>query len=198
MAPPTPLGSPDTDRAEAAFREFIAALGLDPLHPELKDSPKRAARVWLETLTAGHHQSLDLRPADRIDAGEGRGNPVLALDVPLMCVCPHHLLPARGHAHLAYIPKDHIVGFGVLFRWVETTSRRLILQEDLAQLLANTLWTGLEPLAVAVQLELEHGCIGAEQLSHAPTRIVTQAQRGPERQVESLVRSIDAKVRPGE
>jgi GTP cyclohydrolase I len=81
-------------------------------------------------------------------------------------MCPHHLLPYEGWAHVAYRPKDGVVGFGRLAALVDCFAHRLILQEELAREVARSLSRILGSPATACLIEADQKCLqlrGAEQ-----------------------------------
>src|SRR5689334_1018882 len=97
-APKSRSPAVDLPRAEAAIRDLLLALGLDLDRPELDGTPRRVAESWSSRLLEGHRR--DPREAlGKTFASKGRGA-VVAAEIPFISMCPHHLLPLRGVAHL--------------------------------------------------------------------------------------------------
>ena len=112
------------------------------------------------------------------DAGNRPGELILLRDIDFRSVCEHHLLPFVGVAHLAYLPRDRVVGLGKLPRVVETLASRPQLQERLTEQIADAIETGLDALGVLVVLDAVHGCVTARGARQARSSTVTVATRG--------------------
>ena len=98
---------------------------------------------------------------------------VVELDIPIISHCSHHLAPIIGVAHIAYIPKDRIVGLSKLNRMVEKYARRLQVQERLTTQIASELSTRLGAHGVGVQIVAEHMCVSTRGVRHHGARTVT-------------------------
>ena len=88
----------------------------------------------------------------------GRGL-VAVTGIDFHSVCPHHLLPSRGLAHVAYVPGGRVVGFGQLARLVDALAHRLVLEEDLARQVAEALMVHAGARGAACVLEAEQMCL---------------------------------------
>jgi GTP cyclohydrolase I len=108
-------------------------------------------------------------------------------------MCPHHLVPYRGVAHLAYLPHGKLVGFGRLSDLVECFTRRLTLQERATHQIAEALWRGLGALGAGCVLEAEHLCLALPGERHDQSAVVTSAFVGQMRDRPDLkARLLDA------
>ena len=167
----------DPDRAEAAVRELLAAIGEDPDRDGLAETPARVARMWHEVLS-GTSEDPDqhLTRTFEIEHDEM----VLVRDIPFTSVCEHHLLPFSGVAHVAYLPgtTGRFTGLSKLARLVEGYSRRLQVQERLTSQLADAMSQMLEPVGVLVVVEAEHSCMSIRGVRKPGTKTVTTAVRG--------------------
>ena len=99
----------DHDRAAAAIRELLLAIGEDPEREGLRETPGRVARMYAETLAG-----LRLRAEDVLTTtfDIGHDEMVLVKDIEVYSLCEHHLVPFHGVAHVGYIPSEqgHITG----------------------------------------------------------------------------------------
>ncbi len=167
----------DHERAEAAVRELLAAIGEDPAREGLRDTPARVARAWAE-LTAGLHQ----RPEDVLTTtfDIGHDEMVLVRDIELWSMCEHHLVPFTGVAHVGYIPAEtgKITGLSKLARLVDVYAKRPQVQERLTTQIADALMDILEPRGVIVVIEAEHLCMTMRGVRKAGARTITSAVRG--------------------
>ncbi|MBN9435121.1 MAG: GTP cyclohydrolase I FolE [Bosea sp.] len=174
---PRTLERPSAAEAEAAVRTLIAYAGDDPAREGLIETPARVAKAFRE-FYAGYEED----PAailDRVfDEAGGYDDLVLLRDIPFHSHCEHHMVPFIGKAHIAYYPKDGVVGLSKLARLVDAYARRLQMQERLTQQIANAIQEGLEARGVAVMLEAEHHCVSMRGARKAGVSTVTTAFTG--------------------
>jgi len=176
---PAPADVPpfDHERAAAAVRELLIAIGEDPDREGLKDTPARVARAY-EELTAG----LRLAPTDVLTTtfDLGHDEMVLVRDIELWSMCEHHLVPFTGVAHVGYIPAEtgKITGLSKLARLVDIYAKRPQVQERLTTQIADALVAGLDARGVIVVIEAEHLCMTMRGVRKAGARTITSAVRG--------------------
>lgn len=186
----TPRANVDLDRAAAAVRELLAAIGEDPDRGGLIDTPGRVARSYAELLGGyaedpGEH----LERQFEVDHDEM----VIVRNIAFSSMCEHHLLPFIGTAHIAYIPGAHgrVCGLSKLARVVDGYSRRLQVQERLTVEIADTIMQRLEASGVLVVMEAEHMCMSIRGAMKPGSSTTTSAVRGilktqPETRAEAL------------
>ena len=137
----------DHERAAAAVRELLIAIGEDPEREGLRDTPLRVARAYAE-LTAGMRQV----PSDVLTTtfDLGHDEMVLVRDIELWSMCEHHLVPFTGVAHVGYIPSDagKITGLSKLARLVDVFAKRPQVQERLTTQIADALVSGVDERVV--------------------------------------------------
>lgn len=172
-------GAPlDTARIEAAVAEILAAIGEDPAREGLAQTPQRVAEAYREFFSGvGVDPVTHLSDSVPLEAAN-LGELVLLRDIEFRSMCEHHLLPFTGVAHVAYVPRERVVGLGRLPRVVDTLASRPQLQERLTEQIADALQSGLDPLGVLVVLEAAHGCVTARGTRQAHSSAVTMATRG--------------------
>ena len=167
----------DVPRAEAAVREFLAAIGEDPNREGLLDTPGRVARAAVE-MYAGLQQSASdvLSRTFEIDHDEL----VIVRDIPVYSVCEHHLLPFHGEAHIGYIPAPNgrVTGLSKLARLVDVFARRPQVQERITTQVADSLVDHLGAQGVIVVIEAEHLCMSMRGVRKPGARTITSAVRG--------------------
>ncbi|GAB3357721.1 GTP cyclohydrolase I FolE [Modestobacter lapidis] len=173
-----PVVSPiDRDRAEAAIRELLIAVGEDPDRPGLQDTPARVARAYAETFGGLHVDPLAVLATT---FEEDHDELVLVRDIPMYSTCEHHLVPFHGVAHLGYIPGEdgRVTGLSKLARLVDLYARRPQVQERMTRQIADAMVEGLKPRGVLVVIEAEHLCMAMRGIRKPGSRTVTSAVRG--------------------
>ena len=166
-------GAPlDRERAEAAARDLLDALGIDTEEESIAETPRRMVDVYRELLTPIHFNATTF-PNDG-----GYDELVVARAIPFHSLCEHHLLPFIGVAHIAYLPGERIIGLSKLARVVELFARSVQVQERLTTQIANWIERELRPKGVGVVLEAEHMCMSLRGVQKAGASTVTSALLG--------------------
>lgn len=170
-------GAFDQERAEAAVRELLIAVGEDPDRDGLRDTPARVARAYAEVFR-GLHMTADEVLTTTFDLGHDEM--VLVKDIELYSTCEHHLVPFHGVAHIGYIPNENgrITGLSKLARLVDVFAKRPQVQERLTTQIADSLMRILEPRGAIVVLEAEHLCMSMRGVRKPGARTTTSAVRG--------------------
>lgn len=153
-----PDASPED--AARAISDFLDAMGLpqDVRRSEaLALTPRRVTEAWLGDLVDGYRRDPAAILADAIPSRKRDLVAVTGID--FHSICPHHLLPSRGVAHVAYVPGDRIAGFGQVVQLVDALAHRFVLQEDLARNVAEALVRHLGARGAACILDAEQLCM---------------------------------------
>ena len=176
VAPPS-VSDPEKVRVIARhMRGIIEALGLDPADPNLKETDERVAKMYLEMfhgLAEGAEPKVTVFPNE-----EHYTAMVMEKDIPFYSMCAHHFVPFYGHAHVAYIPNERIVGLSKIPRIVEFYARRPQLQERLTEQVAGFMAEKLGPQGVMVVIEARHLCVEMRGVKKPGASTVTSAIRG--------------------
>lgn len=183
----------DLGRAQAAVREFLAAIGEDPDRPGLARTPERVAEAALELfggtgvdpvapLAGARFPVADTAAPSGAAVGGAEAatvsQPVVLRDLAFRSMCEHHLLPFSGRVHLAYVPSGSIVGFGRLHTLLETLSARPTLQERLGDELVDAMMTALDARGALAVIEASHACAGLRGSRQQAGVVVTVSARG--------------------
>ena len=157
-------------------RALLAELGEDPTREGLARTPERVERS-LKFLTAGYDADVDSVLNGALFAVD-YSEMVIVKDVDFYSLCEHHLLPFFGKCHVAYVPRDKVIGLSKIPRLVEVFSRRLQVQERLTNQIADTIRHSIDPLGVAVVLEATHLCMSMRGVQKQNSTAVTSAMLG--------------------
>lgn len=169
----------DRSKMEEAVRLFLEACGLDLEDPNIRDTPRRVAQAWAEEFLDGYDKSAREVLGDFYEERKPEADEmVVVTSIDFQSMCPHHLLPYRGIAHVAYLPAGKIVGFSRLARLVDVCSHRLILQETLAREIAESIERELDAEGAAVILEAEQSCMTIRGERRSSARTFTEAFSG--------------------
>jgi len=165
----------DLERIQAATRELLVAVGVDPDAEGVLETPRRIAEMYAEVFSG-----MWMDPAAFLEVGfdEAHDEMVILRDIPFYSMCEHHLLPFHGAAHVGYIPDGRVVGVSKLARVVEGFARRPQLQERLTGQIADCIMNALRPDGVAVVVEAEHLCMTMRGVRKPGSKMVTSAVRG--------------------
>jgi GTP cyclohydrolase I len=165
-----------TARIAASYQSILRELGQDAGREGLARTPERVAKA-LQFLTHGY----GLDPAAILNSAKFREDyqqMVLVRDIEIYSLCEHHLLPFFGKAHVAYIPKEHIVGLSKIPRVVDAFARRLQVQERLTTQIRDCIQETLEPYGVAVVIEAQHMCMTMRGIQKQHSVATTSAFTG--------------------
>jgi len=146
------------EQIEKYFREIMRVLGLDLYDDSLVDTPKRVAKMYVNEIFWGLNPD-NFPKCTVISNKMGYDEMVIEKDITLMSNCEHHFVTIDGKAHIAYIPKDKVLGLSKMNRIVEYFARRPQVQERIAEQVYHALSFILGTEDVAAVIEGVHYCV---------------------------------------
>ena len=146
------------DEAEKAVKTILKYIGESPGREGLVDTPKRVIKAFNEYFS-GYGENPEEYLSKTFGDVEGYDDMVVEKNISVSSHCEHHMAPIVGTAHVAYIPKDRVVGLSKLARVVEVFSKRLQTQERLTMQVAQALMKSLDAKGVAVTIDAAHQCM---------------------------------------
>lgn len=153
------------------FGEIMKELGLDLTDDSLSGTPYRFGKMYVKELFYGLNPANKPRLAT-FQNKYGFQKMLIEKNISLDSTCEHHFLPITGNAHIAYIPKDKVIGLSKINRLVDYYSHRPQVQERLCVQILNDLQNTLETEDVIVVINAKHLCVtsrGIEDKSSSTT-----------------------------
>ena len=161
---------------EAAITKVLELVGEDPQREGLLKTPSRVAKAF-DFLTEGYRQD----PKEILNQAlftSSNDEMVLVRDIEFYSMCEHHMLPIIGRAHVAYIPDGKVVGLSKIPRIVNVFARRLQIQEQMTEQIADAISETIKPKGVAVVLHARHMCMEMRGVEKINSTTVSSALRG--------------------
>ena len=182
----------DQKKIQEAVKLLLEGIGEDVNREGLKETPARVARMYQE-LCAGMEQS----PKEHLSKvfSCDNENVVIEKDITFYSTCEHHLMPFYGKVHIAYIPNGRVVGISKLARTVEVYARRLQIQEQMTNQIAEAIEEYLGAKGVYVMVEAEHMCMSARGIKKPGSKTITFAAKGVFQENEALRQEITMLVK---
>ena len=163
--------------AEEAFIKILQWIGEDPSREGLLETPKRVAKAFKEYFKGYKEDPKEILSKTFGDVN-GYDDMVIQKNISVQSHCEHHMAPIIGVAHVAYIPKDRVVGLSKLARVVEVFSKRLQTQERLTMQIATTIMESLDAKGVAVSIDSTHQCMTMRGIKKEQATTVTNYYLG--------------------
>ncbi len=161
---------------EQAITKVLELIGEDPKREGLLKTPSRVAKAF-DFLTEGYQQD----PKEILSQAlfsTSNDEMVLVRDIEFYSMCEHHMLPIIGRAHVAYIPDGKVVGLSKIPRIVNVFARRLQIQEQMTEQIADAITGSINPKGVAVVLHARHMCMEMRGVEKVNSTTVSSALRG--------------------
>jgi len=158
------------------IKRLLEEIGEDPNREGLLKTPERVEET-MRFLTSGYKEDIEKIMNGAIFK-ESCDEMVIVKDIELYSICEHHILPFFGKCHVAYLPKDKIIGLSKIPRIVDTFSRRLQVQERLTNQVATAIQKYLDPLGVAVVIRAHHLCMMMRGVQKQNSVAVTSCMLG--------------------
>ena len=162
---------------EYYFAQILEELGLDLTDDSLSGTPYRVAKMYVKELFYG----LDPKNKPKIslfDNKYGYGKMLVEKNISLDSLCEHHFLPINGYAHVAYIPKDKVIGLSKINRVVDFYAHRPQVQERLSLQILNELKETLQTEDVMVMISAKHLCVSQRGIKDKESSTTTLEYSG--------------------
>ncbi len=169
-------GGFDAPAFEQAVADLLKACGVAPDGAHTGRTAKRVCELWQKRLLGGY----ELDPAEALGDGfeDARRDMVIIRGIAIHGVCPHHLVPFRGVAHVAYLPGGRLHGFGRIARLVDAIGHRFTYQEWMTRDIVDALMTHGKASGAACVIEAEQLCLLLGEDRRGDERVITQAYGG--------------------
>lgn len=166
----------NNEKFENAVKTMMKHVGEDPNREGLLDTPERVRKSF-EFIYGGYKENPDdiLKKALFTSSNDEM---VLVKDIEFYSTCEHHLLPIIGRVHVAYIPDGKVVGLSKIPRVVNVFARRMQIQEQLTEQIADAIMNAIEPKGVAVVIQARHMCMEMRGVEKINSTTTSSALRG--------------------
>jgi GTP cyclohydrolase I len=173
---PLDTGVRDESRLAGLYQEILEGVGEDVRREGLLRTPQRAAKA-IAFLTQGYREDLDAIINGAVFSSLN-SEMVIVRDIELYSLCEHHVLPFFGKAHVAYLPDGKVIGLSKIPRIVDMYARRLQIQENLTQQIAECVQSVTGAKGVAVIIDAKHMCMMMRGVSKQNSGLTTSAMLG--------------------
>ena len=166
------VAKPSREEAMEAVKTLISWAGDDPSREGLIETPKRVVNAY-EEFFAGYGQDASKVLGKTFEDVNGYDDIVFLIDINIESHCEHHMVPIAGNAHVAYLPKDKVVGISKLARVIEIFAKRLQTQETMTMQIINTIDEALDPYGTAIMIDAKHQCMTTRGINKPNVSTVT-------------------------
>lgn len=158
------------------FKEILIGIGEDVARPGLVKTPERALEA-MRFLTSGYKEKLPDIVNDALFPSKN-ADMVIVKDIEFYSLCEHHVLPFFGRAHVAYIPRKHVIGLSKIPRLVDVFARRLQIQETLTHQIGECILEATQADGVAVITEAQHMCMMMRGAQKQQAKLISSSYMG--------------------
>lgn len=161
---------------ENAIKTMMFYVGEDPSREGLIKTPQRVRKSY-EFIFGGYREN----PKEILESAlftSTNDEMVLIKDIEFYSTCEHHLLPIIGKAHIAYIPDGKVVGLSKIPRVVDVFARRMQIQEQLTEQIADAIMQSINPKGVGVVIQARHMCMEMRGVEKINSTTTSSALRG--------------------
>lgn len=173
------------EKIKPLFKEIMEVLGLDLTDDSLEDTPNRVAKMYVNEIFWGLEYD-NFPKATTVDNKMNYDEMVVERDITVRSNCEHHFVTIDGFAHIAYMPKDKVLGLSKLNRITDFFARRPQIQERLTAQIAHALMYILETEDVAVIVDATHHCVKSRGIKDSNSSTVTSFVGGKFREDPAL------------
>lgn len=166
----------EEQRFEEAIKFVLDYVGEDTTREGLEKTPARVRKAY-EFMCQGYKQD-PIKILNSALFSTTNDEMVVVKDIEFYSMCEHHMLPIIGKAHVAYIPDGKVVGLSKIPRIVNVFARRLQIQEQMTEQIADAISEAINPKGVAVVLDARHMCMEMRGVEKINSTTVTSALRG--------------------
>ncbi len=158
------------------IKQILEGLGENPARDGLARTPQRVDQA-LKFLTSGYKMDVQ-KVVNGALYDVKYDEMVVVKDIEFFSLCEHHMLPFFGKMHVAYLPKNKVIGLSKIPRIVDVFARRLQIQERLTQQVAQTIEEVIDPVGVGVICEARHFCMMMRGVEKQHSGAMTSAMLG--------------------
>jgi len=169
------------EQIEDGVRQLLMGLGQSDKAEIMANTPRRVAEMYQDIINASW---CDIEipwkcfPNRDADGKKLMDDLVIVTDCHYVSLCEHHLAPALGIAHFAYVPDEKITGYSKIKKGLNYLARQPQLNERLLKQTLDVVESVLEPKGVALVLQSTHTCLMCKSNAPAQEVVTVQGFRG--------------------
>lgn len=165
------------DKIAKHFAEIMQTLGLDLTDDSLQGTPMRVAKMYVKEAFSGLNS--ENKPSISLFENKyGYDQILVEKNITLYSHCEHHFVPIIGKIHVAYIPRDKVIGLSKINRLVQFYAKRPQVQERLTMQIVDGLCSALGHEDVAVWIEADHLCVASRGIKDTNSHTITESYSG--------------------
>lgn len=175
------IETPNAEEAAKHFASFLKSLGLDLSDPNLKNTPTRVTKMYLEELFVGlTNEPPVITTFDLSDNSEEISKElIISGPIRIRSTCSHHFMPIVGKCFVAVLADaSKLPGLSKYARVAHHYASRPQLQEQLTQQIANHLTVRLGIKHCGVVIKAEHFCMSHRGVKEHDANMITSSLMG--------------------
>lgn len=168
----------DMEKIEIAVKDILIALGEDVDREGLQKTPNRVAKMFCEVFEGINYSNDDIAKLFDVtfedDLSYENDNIVLLKDIETFSFCEHHMaLMYNMKIHVAYIPKEKVIGLSKIVRICDMVCKRLQIQERIGEDIAYILNKITQSEDIIIIINATHSCISTRGIRNPSAQTTT-------------------------
>lgn len=139
------------------FRVMLQILQIDPNDPNVKDTPLRLAKMYVQEVFKGRYS--DMPRMTTFPNSKNIDELLIVGPITFRSCCSHHFVPFIGKAWIGIIPGDKLLGLSKFARLTEWIMARPQIQEEAIMMLADAIEEIIQPRGLAIVMKAKHFCM---------------------------------------
>ena len=166
----------NSNKIAESVSSILEAIGEDVYREGLQKTPQRVTKAFKHLFGGYDKDAKDILTSALFETSNSEM--VVVKDIEFYSMCEHHMLPIIGKAHISYIPDGKVTGLSKLPRVVDVFARRLQIQENMTEQIADAIQESINPKGVGVVITARHMCMEMRGVEKCNSKTTTSSYRG--------------------